>query len=1105
MEKKKAYVVATAHLDTVWRWELAKTIEEFIPDTLAKNFELLEKYPNYRFNFEGAYRYEIIEQYYPRAFEIIKEYVEQGRWCISGTAYESGDVNIPSPESIFRNLLIGHRYFMTRFGKSSKDVFLPDCFGFGAALPSIISHAGLKGFTTQKLSWGCANGLPFDIGRWKGLDGSEIYTCLNARSYRYKFSGDVRGDLSIINRIADNAGNAQLPWANHLYGTGDWGGAPTEESVKSVNDSVEANKNNPDFEVISASSDQVFEDLDKLSKAEKAKLPEWNNELVMTSHGAGAYTSRAMSKRLNKQNEIMADMAEKACVFANCIGCYRYPKELFNVAWKRVVRHQFHDDITGTSNMEVYNQSWNDYYLSLSQFKHEYMAATRGIIDEFDTSWADTNSNVVIVNNATQFKRKGLVEITIRSRINCSNVAVFDKTGKEVPSQICSKLGKKLTIAFIAEIDPFGYRVYEIKKAEKPCSIETGVKATNHSLENKRYKLIFNKNGDIAYLYDKKLGRQIIDAPIKMALLHDTGSLAYPSWEIRKEDLDKEPYCYANTPVFTVVENGPVRAKIRVVREAEYSTISQTVTLSAESDIVKVDNVVDWKTRRTMLKAVFPLAAHNEIASYDLGIGVIKRGNNTENLYEVPAQNWADITDKSGDFGVSILSECKYGWDKPNDNTLRLSCIHTPVGAFTKDARQDLQDLGRNIFSYAIYSHEGGFENGTQMQSDLFNHPMLAVQTEDRNKRSLTDHESFCTVSNNNALVKAIKYSEDINDDIIIRVSEGNGTGCRNVTLKTFAELEGAFLNTALEEEIKPINLYNGGIKFNLKPFETKTFRLRRKKFDPIPKERYITLAVPYNSYGFTTDENMRNIIMQGSGFSLPKELIGTQECWIGGVRFRYGRQDFTPADVCGDVMICRGQEIDIPQSDHNNCTFAPTRMFFVAGSVMGPQEIKLKIGKKQVPFNIKPIDEPISRWDMAGLNQSASVNQNDVPAIVFSHTHHPEGNTPKSACFYMYSLNITGYDKVIFPENNKVIVLAITVVSEYTKSALSSNIEDVVSKDYDFNKDIPPIDKLLDKTDAITIRAGKIQDQINGGKGKGFKRDNIITNIIRSYTKSEW
>lgn len=1093
MENKKAYAVATAHLDTVWRWTLAKTLKEYIPDTLAKNFDLIEKYPNYKFNFEGAYRYELIEELYPKAFEQIKKYVKQNRWCISGTSYESGDVNIPSPEALIRNILYGNNYFNEKFGKTSKDLFLPDCFGFGYAMPAVAEHCGLKGFTTQKLSWGSAYGVPFNLGILKGVGGSKIFACLNAGSYRYKFSGDIRADLGIINQVADNASKAQLPWANHLYGTGDWGGAPEEESVKALEESISKNEES-DFEVISAHSDQIFKDIEALPKSEKAKLPVWDNELLMTSHGAGCYTSRCMSKRLNRMNELMADVTEKASVFAHALGTVKYPKENIDQAWKRVIKHQFHDDITGTSIMEAINQSWDDYYTSISQFKNEYVSAGRGVTDRLDTSWIDEKSAAIVVNNPTQFKRNDIVEAQLHTVVNCKNIAVYNKDGEEVPSQMIYKCGKKIKIVFRAEVEPFGFRTYEVRPADKPCSMDTGLRIKNHSLENQKYKIVFNRNGDIAYLYDKKLKKEIIDAPIKMALLHDTGSLAYPSWEIKKEDIDRKPYCYANTPEFKIVENGAARIMLRVTREAEYSTVIQNISLTADSEIVVVDNIVDWKTRRTMLKATFPLAAHNEKATYDLGLGVIERGTNSDNLYEVPAQRWADISDISGKYGISVFSDCKYGWDKPGDNTLRLTCIHTPAGAFTKESRQDMQDLGRNMFSFAIYSHKGTFENGVQKNSELYAHPLMAIQTDNRKNLQYSDSLSYATVSNESVIVRAIKHSEDGKDDVIIRVNEVNGKSHRNVMIKLFKEIGKAEEVNGVEETIRKINIENGGIKFGIKPFEVKTFRLKYKEAPVLPsKQRFTTMELPFNAKGFTTDEDMRHVILQGSGFSLPYEL--TKERFdVGGIHFRLYQK---PEDKY-DVLVCRGQEIAVPPKS--------TRIFFIAGSTLETQDIRIGVGpKKKISFSIKSISEPVSRWDMAALDQIAKVNSYEKFGMEFTHTHHPEGNYFKKARFNLYSLNVKDAETITLPENNQVVIVAMTAIKEHFLSYIACEVEKTANQKYMFNENIPPIDKIIDKADFISIRAGKIQEQKNSGKGKGIKRDNIITNIIRSYTKSEW
>lgn len=243
---------------------------------------------------------------------------------------------------------------------------------------------------------------------------------------------------------------------------------------------------------------------------------------------------------------------------------------------------------------------------------------------------------------------------------------------------------------------------------------------------------------------------------------------------MRKKDIDREPEFFANSPEFEIIEAGPARIAIKVSRELDHSFIDQIIYLESGGEFIRVENTVDWRNRRTMLKAVFPFSCYNKTASYDLGLGVIKRENNSEKLYEVPAQKWADITAGSGKYGVSVFSDCKYGWDKPSSNTLRLTCLHTPTGAFTKQARQDLLDIGRNNFAFGIFSHEGGFANGTQRQSEIFQKPLIAYQTSSRREGSLESGYSFLKINNENAILRCCKLAED-GDGIIVRVNEGSG------------------------------------------------------------------------------------------------------------------------------------------------------------------------------------------------------------------------------------------------------------------------------------------------------------------------------------------
>lgn len=1086
MTENKIFAVSTSHLDTVWRWELAKTIDEFLPDTLKKNFDLIERYPEYKINFEGAYRYELIEEYYPLAFEELKKQIANGRWCVSGSEYENGDVNIPSPEAIIRNINYGNRYFEKKFGKTCRDLFLPDGFGFGWALPSIAAHCNLLGFATQKLGWGGAYERPFDLGIWKGVDSSEIYAVLNPLSYRNKFSGDLRGDISIISKLADSGINAGIPWTEVLYGTGDWGGSPTEESVKSLNSSVKKNKEDKNTKVISASSDEMFKELDKLPKPDKAGLPVWNNELVMRSHGAGAYTSRAMSKRLNAQNEVLADKTERACVAASLLTSYNYPSDNLDEAWKRVIAHQFHDDITGTSTMKVYNDAFNDYYLSLLQFKNEYEGAAGAIANELDTSWC--KECAIVVHNPVAIKRSSCVEAHIKLNHNAKSVAVFDAKENEVPSQVIRKQGKEFDIVFLAEIDSVAFKVYDVRAADKKCSLKSDLNVTEHTLENSKYRLIFNKNGDIASIIDKKLKVQLLDKPIKLALHSNLGELNYPSWEIRREDIESEPYLFANTPEFEILENGPARIAVKVSRHAQSSKIEQVVSLEAGSGFIRVENFIDWQERRTLLKAQFPFTCSNEEASYDLGLGCIKRGNNKDNLYEVPAQKWADLS--NNEYGVSVFSDCKYGWDKPNDNTLRLTCIHTPAGAFTKDARQDLQDIGRNIFSFAIFSHKGGLSSKTSQQSQLFNNSLVAFQTSSRRKGALNDSFSLLKVNSNNVIVRAIKKADD-DDDIIIRVNSSSDKNIKNASISFFADILEASEAYGTEKVIKKAKYEKNTLTFSLKPYEIKTFKIKLSCEKNTARETFRKLELEHNADGITNDYNKVSCILQGSGCSIPEELLKNSRT-VEGITFRMPECE----EGKKNVFIAREQEIDIPKGS--------TKLYILAASTLGDREITLFADNKEKHLTIHSMRENVFQWDMAGMKQSARIK--DVKAgIILSHTHHPEGNLAnEKAYFFMYEIDVRNCKKLLLPEDNKVVILAMTAVKRFSNTYLATNLFDKVDGEYEFDN-IPAIDKIIDKADFVTIRAGKIQDQIKGGKGQGFKRDNIITNIIRSYTKSEW
>ena len=237
-QERDLYVVATAHLDTQWRWTIQNTINEFVPATFRENFKLMDLYPDYVFSFEGAFRYMLLKEYYPDEYEKLKKYIDRGQWRVAGSWVDAVDVNIPSFESLVRQTLYGNGFFKQEFGETSKDIFLPDCFGFGYALPSIARHCGLESFSTQKLAWGSAYGIPFDIGIWQGVDGNSIVAALNPGSYVSEIRDDLSRDTTWLAKINKQGEESGLYAAYSYFGTGDTGGAPDSLSVDWLEKSI---------------------------------------------------------------------------------------------------------------------------------------------------------------------------------------------------------------------------------------------------------------------------------------------------------------------------------------------------------------------------------------------------------------------------------------------------------------------------------------------------------------------------------------------------------------------------------------------------------------------------------------------------------------------------------------------------------------------------------------------------------------------------------------------------------------------------------------------------------------------------------------------------
>ena len=313
------YLVGYSHLDTEWRWTYPTVIAHYIPNTMRDNFRLFQQYPHFIFNWTGANRYRLMKEYYPADFAKLKQYVAAGRWFPAGSSWEESLADEPSAEALVRQVLYGNEFFRHEFGKASNEFMLPDTFGFPASLPTILAHCGLKGFSTQKLTWGSAVGVPFNVGKWIGPDGRSIIAVMDAGSYTTQVKSDPTTNPSWTGRVEANGQRDGVFIDYRYYGVGDRGGSPGEKSVREVESAV---KENGPIQAVSATAAQMF---DELTPRQIAALPTYKGDLLLTQHSAGAATSQAFQKWLNRKNELLADDAERASVAAELLGAAPIP------------------------------------------------------------------------------------------------------------------------------------------------------------------------------------------------------------------------------------------------------------------------------------------------------------------------------------------------------------------------------------------------------------------------------------------------------------------------------------------------------------------------------------------------------------------------------------------------------------------------------------------------------------------------------------------------------------------------------------------------------------------------------------------------------------
>lgn len=1134
------YVVPYAHLDTQWRWDFQQVISEYLLKTMRVNFDYIDKYPHYVFNWTGANRYRLMKEYYPGDYAKMKKYVASGNWYPAGSSVEEGDVNLPSAESIFRQVLYGNMYFRKEFGKASAEYMLPDCFGFPASLPTILAHAGVKGFSTQKLSatWqpspkvggpgspeDTPEGIPFNVGLWEGPDGETVLAALNPSSYGSKIWSDLsktppepeantssapRGyrqaqEQDWVKRIERNGKVTGVYADYHYVGTGDIGGAVNEESVKMLEAMVTQGEaaipsitavvggsqassspirvGDGPVRVVSSAADQMFLDI----KPEMtAQMPRYKGDLELINHSAGSLTSQAYHKRWNRKNEILADAAEKASVAAAWTGGRSYPQERLNDAWILVLGGQFHDTGAGTANPRSYEFAQNDDVIALNQFAGVLTTATQSIASALNTQ---ATGIPVVVYNSLDVTREDVVEAEVPFPGGPPKaVRVVGPDGKEVPAQL--ENGK---VVFLAKTPSVGYAVYDIQRSESPQS-SSAMKVTKSSLENSRYRVSLNQDGDVTSIFDKSIDKELLSAPIRLAISNDAPR-QWPAWNMDFDQEQAAPRAYVGGPAtIRVAENGPARVAVEVSREGEGSKFVQTIRLSAgdAGNRVEFSNSIDWKTLSANLKAVFPLAANNKMATYNWEVGTIERPNAEERQFEVGSHHWIDLTDESGSYGATVLTDVKNASDKRDDHTIRLTLIRTPGlpspsatpnrpgGGARAYTDQLNQDWGHHEIVFGLAGHAGGWRQGqTDWQAYRLSTPLLAFETAKHNG-SLGKSFSLVSVDNPRIRVLALKKAE-LSDEVIVRLVELDGKPASNVRIKFAGPIASARELNGQEMPIGTATVTDGVLETSFNGNQPRTFALKLGT-PPVqisnPKSQAVSLK--YDLAVASEDDTKSATGFDGKGNALPAEMLPSE--------LKFGDVDFQLAPAGAEkpnAAVAQGQSIDLPSGDFN-------KVYVLTASAEGDQKATFHVGGKPVEVAIenwggfiaqwdtrlwkpapdkvtvggpRPFDEnsqahevPLRKnWAVSANHATWDLHNNGSPnwsprypedyeglrpgyikradlAWYASHHHTPEGLNQPYEYSYLFAYGIdlpphTG--KLTLPKNDKIRILAISVVKE--------------------------------------------------------------------------
>ena len=799
--------IGHTHIDVAWLWRLKHTREK-CARSFSTVLRLMERYPEYIFLQTQPQLYEYVKNDYPELYEAIKQKVKDGNWEVDGGMWLEADCNIPSGESLVRQILVGSRFIKEEFNKDVEYLWLPDVFGYSWALPQILKKSGIDMFMTTKISWNQYNRMPHDTFKWRGIDGSEILTHFittpepwsQPGSWFYTYNGrltpktvkgvwDAYTDKGITNDLLVS------------YGFGDGGGGVNREMLE-YRKRLDKMPGLPNVKTGKAS--EYFRCLKEKVEKTDEYVHTWDGELYLEYH-RGTYTSQAYTKMMNRKLELLYRETEwlstVACLTNNDWSLYANNE--ITKGWKTILRNQFHDIIPGSSITEVYEDA-----------KQEYKEAediALGIQNKLEDISINKDEHTWTIVNNSNWNRTESIDI------KCDKDGSFyDEDGNRLEHQ----RNKDEYTVEIKNIPALGYKRIILKVDDVQDDNNSVFEYCDGKISTPKYDIEWNEYGQLTSIYDKENKREVLAKGERGNVLQmfEDKPMAHEAWDIDIFYQEKMREV-KDLKSIELIEIGNIKAVIRFKYKYMNTTISQDMIVYANSSRIDFKTNVDWREKKQLLKVAFVVDIRSTMATYDVQFGNVKRPTHWNTSwdrarFESVAQQWVDLSERN--YGVSLLNNCKYGHDI-KDNVMRLTLLKSATHP------DPVQDQGEQNFTYSLLPHSGDFIDGNTVKHAYeLNQPLRAIKGM---LKSEVKKQLF-KFNDANILVDAIKKAED-EDMIIIRFHDYSGSR-QNVSIDSDYEITGWMETNLMEKPIE--NLRNENyINIVVNPYEIKTLMIKMK------------------------------------------------------------------------------------------------------------------------------------------------------------------------------------------------------------------------------------------------------------------------------------